>query len=61
MRPMPERRVVPAIPLDESQDLRRLREGLPGSTGVGDYKVSNRVETTSQQILKLFQSLIAET
>ena len=58
---MPERRVVPAIPLDESQDLLRLLAGLPESTGVGNGKVSNRAEAASQEPVKLFQSFIAET
>ena len=58
---MPERRVVSAIPFDESQDLLRLRAGLPGSTGVGNGKVSNRAEAASQEAVELFQSFIAET
>ena len=40
---MPERWVVPAIPLDESQDLPCWRAGLPGSTGGQDGKVSNHI------------------
>ena len=58
---MPERRVVPAIQLDESQDILRLRAGLPGFTVVGNGKVSNRAEAASQEAVKLFQSFIAET
>ena len=59
MRPMPERQVVPAIPLDESQDLLRLRAGLPGwiHWGVGDGNVSNHAEATSQQVIILFRLL----
>ena len=61
MRRMPERRVMPAIPLDESQDLLRLRQACLDPLGVGNGKVSNRSEAASQEAVKLFQSFIAET
>ena len=59
---MPERQVVPAIPLDESQDLlRAYGQFCLDPLGVGNGKVSNRAEAASQEAVKLFQSFIAET